>query len=47
MGDLMKHPGPDTPQKLAALATAHQCTLSMDWVAELKSTYKLKLQGEP
>jgi len=47
MGDLMKQPGPDTPQKLAELAAAHQNVLSMDWVEELKSTYKLKLLGEP
>ena len=47
MGDLMKNPGPETPQKLDALAAAHKCTLSMDWVAELKQTYKLKLLGEP
>jgi quercetin dioxygenase-like cupin family protein len=47
MGALMKSPGPDTPQRLAALAAAHKATLSMDWVAELKSTYGLKLLGEP
>jgi quercetin dioxygenase-like cupin family protein len=47
MGDLMKHPGPDTPQQLGVLAAAHQNTISMEWVAELKSTYKLKLLGEP
>ncbi|HXN57208.1 MAG TPA: cupin domain-containing protein [Candidatus Angelobacter sp.] len=47
MGDLMKHPGPDTPQQLGALAAAHGNTISMEWVAELKSTYKLKLLGEP
>ncbi len=47
MGDLMKHHGPDTPQKLGELAAAHQNVLSMDWVDELKSTYKLKLLGEP
>ena len=47
MGDLMKHPGPDTPQKLGELAAAHQNVISMDWVDELKSTYKLKLLGEP
>jgi len=47
MGDLMKHAGPDTPQKLGELAAAHQNVISMDWVDELKSTYKLKLLGEP
>jgi hypothetical protein len=29
------------------MAAADQCTLSMEWVAELKSAYKLKLLGEP
>ncbi|MDQ6883582.1 MAG: cupin domain-containing protein [Candidatus Dormibacteraeota bacterium] len=47
LGDLMKNPGADTPQRLGALAADHDCTLSLDWVAELKSTYKLKLLGEP
>ena len=47
MGELMKHPGPDTPKKLGELAAAHQNVISMDWVDELKSTYKLKLLGEP
>jgi quercetin dioxygenase-like cupin family protein len=47
MGDLMKHPGPGTPQMLGELAAAHQNVLSMDWVDELKSTYNLKLLGEP
>jgi hypothetical protein len=43
----MKHPGPDTPQRLGELAAGHQTVLSMDWVEELKSTHKLKLLGEP
>jgi hypothetical protein len=47
MGDLMKNPGQDTPQRLGALAAAHHPTVSMEWIAELKSTYNLKLQGEP
>ena len=47
MGDLMKHPDAETPERLVALAAAHGATLSMEWVAELKSTYKLKLLGEP
>jgi hypothetical protein len=47
MGELMKRPGPDMPQQLGALAAAHNTTLSMDWVAELKATYGLKLLGEP
>ncbi len=47
MGELFKNPGPDTPQRLGALAAAHNNTLSMEWVAELKSTYGLKLLGEP
>jgi quercetin dioxygenase-like cupin family protein len=47
MGELMKSPGPDTPQRLGALAATHQTRMSMEWVAELKSTYGLKLLGEP
>jgi quercetin dioxygenase-like cupin family protein len=47
MGDLLKSPGPQTPERLAALAAVHNTTMSMDWVAELKSTYGLKLLGEP
>lgn len=47
MGDLFKSPGPDMPERLGALAAAHNSQLSMDWVSELKSTYGLKLLGEP
>ncbi len=47
MGDVMKHPGPDTPQQLGAAAARHNTTMSMDWVTELKSAYGLKLIGEP
>jgi quercetin dioxygenase-like cupin family protein len=47
MGDLMKHPDAQTPQRLGALAAEHGNTISMEWVAELKSAYKLKLLGEP
>ena len=47
MGDLVKHPGPDTPQRLAELSAQHSNTISMDWVDELKATYNLKLLGEP
>ena len=47
MSELMKKPGPDMPQRLGARAAAHNNTLSMEWVEELKSTYGLKLLGEP
>jgi quercetin dioxygenase-like cupin family protein len=47
MSDLMKSPGPDLPQLLGARAAAHNTTMSMEWVEELKSTYGLKLLGEP
>ncbi len=47
MGDLMESHSPETPQKLGALASAHGATISMDWVEELKSTFGLKLVGEP
>ncbi len=47
MGDLMKNPGAETPLRLGALAAAHHATVSMDWIAELKASYNLKLQGEP
>jgi uncharacterized cupin superfamily protein len=47
MGELMKNPGPETPVRLGALAAAHHATVSMDWIAELKASYNLKLQGEP
>ena len=43
----MKSPGPDLPQLLGARAAAHNTTMSMEWVEELKSTYGLKLLGEP
>ncbi len=46
-GDLFKNPGPDTPQRLGALGARYNSPLSMDWVPELKSTYNLKLLGEP
>jgi quercetin dioxygenase-like cupin family protein len=47
MGDLMKIGGPDLPQQLGARAAAHNTIMSMDWVAERKSAYGLKLLGEP
>jgi quercetin dioxygenase-like cupin family protein len=47
MGELLKSHGPDTPERLGALAVAHKATMSMEWVAELKSSYGLKLLGEP
>ncbi len=47
MGELLKSHGPDTPQRLSELAATHKATMSMDWVSELKSTYGLKLLGEP
>ncbi len=47
MGDLFKKPGPDTPERLNALAARHSTQVSMDWGSELKSTYGLKLLGEP
>ncbi len=47
MSDLFKNPGPDMPERLGALAAAHNSPLSMDWVPELKSSYGLKLLGEP
>ena len=47
MSDLMKKPGPDMPQRLGARAAAHNTMMSMEWVEELKSTYGLKLLGEP
>ena len=47
MGELVKSHSPETPEKLAALASVHGATMSMDWVAELKSAYGLKLVGEP
>jgi quercetin dioxygenase-like cupin family protein len=47
MGDLMKNAGPETPQLLGARAAAHNTMMSMEWVEELKSTYGLKLLGEP
>ena len=47
MSDLFKNPGPDLPEQLGALAAAHNSPLSMDWVPVLKSTYNLKLLGEP
>jgi len=47
MGDLMKKGGPDLPQQLGARAAVHNTIMSMDWVAELKSAYGLKLLGEP
>ena len=47
MSDLFKNSGPDTPERLGALAASHNCPLSMDWVPELKSTYGLKLLAEP
>ena len=47
MGDLMKNAGPETPQLLGTRAAAHNTMMSMEWVEELKSTYGLKLLGEP
>lgn len=47
MSELMTNPGPDTLQQLGAGAARHNTTMSMDWVAELKSSYGLKLLGEP
>ena len=47
MGDLMKNSGPETPQLLGTRAAAHNTMMSMEWVEELKSTYGLKLLGEP
>ena len=47
MGDLVRNPGQDTPEKLAALAARYNNPLSMEWVPELKATYGLKLLGEP
>ncbi|MEO6797135.1 MAG: cupin domain-containing protein [Candidatus Dormibacter sp.] len=47
MGDLVKNPGPETPERLAALAARHHNVLSMDWVPALKEAYGLKLLGEP
>jgi quercetin dioxygenase-like cupin family protein len=47
MADVMKNPGPDTAEQLGAGAARHNTAMSMDWVAELKSTYGLKLIGEP
>ena len=47
MADLMKSGGPEVPQQLGARAAAHNTMMSMDWVDELKSTYGLKLIGEP
>ena len=47
MADLTKNPGPDMAQQLGAGAARHNAAMSMDWVAELKSTYGLKLIGEP
>jgi quercetin dioxygenase-like cupin family protein len=47
MSDLFKNPSPDMPERLGALAASYNCPLSMEWVPELKSTYGLKLLGEP
>ncbi|MDQ6879250.1 MAG: cupin domain-containing protein [Candidatus Dormibacteraeota bacterium] len=47
MSDLVKNPGADMPERLAALAARHNNVLSMDWVPALKATYGLKLLGEP